>query len=114
MSVPDPYARAIRCAAHDALHALLRAPADSPAGSEALRAVTDWLVFEHGRTAIRDLAEELAVDLAEALDAIATAEGRDPLVVVDRWFHDTPQPHLHEHGDGHRDDGPIGDTTSSG
>jgi hypothetical protein len=49
---------------------------------------------EHGPGALRDLAEELAVDLAEALDAIAAVEQRDPVEVADRWFHDQPAPNL--------------------
>jgi hypothetical protein len=68
--------------------------------------VTDWLTVEHGRAALRDLAEELAADLAEALEAIAETEGRDPLVVLDQWFHDTPRPGRPEHDDGHTEDGP--------
>ena len=39
-----------------------------------------------------DLAEELAADLAEAFDAVAAAEGRPALAVLDRWFHDVPPP----------------------
>jgi len=46
----------------------------------------------HGTGAVQDLAEELAVDLAEAFDALASVEGRDPLVLVDAWFHDQPAP----------------------
>jgi hypothetical protein len=43
-------------------------------------------------TAVLDLAEELAVDLAEALDAIAAVELRDAVEVADCWFHDQPAP----------------------
>jgi hypothetical protein len=42
--------------------------------------------------AVLALAEELAVDLAEALDAIAAVEQRDPVEIADRWFHDQPAP----------------------
>jgi hypothetical protein len=42
-------------------------------------------VHEHGPAALLDLAEELAVDLAEALDAIAAVEQRDAVRVADRW-----------------------------
>jgi hypothetical protein len=51
-----------------------------------------WLVAEHGAAAVTDLAEELAADLAEALDALAAAEGRPALAVLDGWFHDVPPP----------------------
>jgi hypothetical protein len=34
----------------------------------------------------------LAADLAEAFDAVATAEGQAALAVLDRWFHDVPPP----------------------
>ena len=36
----------------------------------------------------------MAVDLAEALDAIVAVEQRDPLEVVDRWFHNQPAPEV--------------------
>jgi hypothetical protein len=92
MTVVAPYARTIRQAAHDAVHALLAAAPDSPEGSAALREVTVWLAREHCLGAVVDLAEELAVDLAEALDAIAAVEQRDAVEVADRWFHDQPAP----------------------
>jgi hypothetical protein len=76
MSAADPYARTIRQAAHDAVRALLTPPPASPEGSAALLA----------------LAGELAVDLAEALDAIAAVVQRDPVEIADRWFHDQPAP----------------------
>jgi hypothetical protein len=58
----------------------------------ALREVMAWLAHEHGLAAVLDLAEELAVDLAEALEAIAAVEQRDAVEVVVRWFHDQPAP----------------------
>ena len=88
----DVYAAVIRQAAHDAVRALLTAPPDSMAGSRALREVTTWLAAEHGAAAVTDLAEELAADLAEAFDALAAAEGRPALAVLDGWFHDVPPP----------------------
>ena len=41
---------------------------------------------------MRDLAEELAVDLAEAFAALAAVERRSALSVLDGWFHDVPVP----------------------
>ena len=79
----DVYTAVIRQAAHDAVRALLTAPPDSIAGSQALREVTTWLAAEHGTAAVIDLAEELAADLAEAFDAVAAAEGRPALAVLD-------------------------------
>ena len=70
------YAAVIRQAAHDAVHALLTAATDSAAGSQALREVTTWLAATHGAGAVQDVAEELAVDLAEAFAALAAAEGQ--------------------------------------
>jgi hypothetical protein len=61
-------------------------------GSLALRQARTWLVAEHGAAAVTDLAEELAADLAEALDALAAAEGRPALAVLDGWFDDVPPP----------------------
>jgi hypothetical protein len=86
------YAAAIRQAVRDAVHALLTAPPDSIAGSRALRQVTMSLAAAHGAAAVTDLVEELAVDLAEALEALAATEGRSALVVLDSWFHDVPEP----------------------
>jgi hypothetical protein len=90
----EGYAAVIRQAAHDAVRAVLDAPPGSLDGSAALREVTAWLLREHGPAALRDLAEELAVDLAEAFDALASAERRDALAVLDGWFHDHPAPDL--------------------
>jgi hypothetical protein len=53
---------------------------------------------------VLDLAEELAVDLAEALDAIAVAERRDQVEVADGWFHDHPAPELPDRRDSWRPD----------
>jgi DNA-directed RNA polymerase specialized sigma subunit len=97
MSAADLYARTIRQAAHDAVRALLTAPRDSAEASVALREVTAWLAHEHGPTAVLDLAEELAVDLAEAMDALAAVEQRDAVEVTDRWFHDQAAPDVPGH-----------------
>jgi hypothetical protein len=88
----EVYAAVLRQAAHDAVRAVLTAPPDSVSGSTALRAVTTWVVHAYGIGAVQDLAEELAVDLAEAFDALASVEGRDPMALVDAWFHDQPAP----------------------
>jgi hypothetical protein len=90
----DVYAAVIRQAAHDAVRALLAASSDSIAGSQALREVPTGLAAEHGAAAVIDLAEELAADLAEAFDAVAAAEGRPALAILDSWFHDVPPPPL--------------------
>ena len=92
------YAAVIRQAAHDAVRALLTAPPDSLTGSLRLREVTTWLAAEHGAAAVTDLAEELAADLAEAFDALAAAEGRPALAVLDGWFHDVPAVPRADHG----------------
>ena len=82
MTCDGVYAAVIRQAAHDALRVLLAAPPASLTGSLALRQVTTWLGAEHGAAAVTDLAEELAADLAEALGALAAAEGRPALAVL--------------------------------
>jgi hypothetical protein len=43
---------------------------------------------------------QLAVDLAEALEAIRAVEQRDAVEVVDEWFHDQPAPELPDAGAG--------------
>jgi hypothetical protein len=92
MSGVDPYSRVIRQAAHDAVRVLLSTPPDSVEASSGLGEVLRWLGREHGPHAVSDLAEELAVDLAEALEALAGVERRDPLELADRWFHDQAPP----------------------
>ena len=92
MASDEVYAAVIRQAAHDAVRALLTAPADSLVGSLNLRAVTDWVATGGGPYAVRDLAEELAVDLAEAFTALAAVERQSALSVLDGWFHDVPEP----------------------
>ncbi len=91
MSSDEVYAAVIRQAVHDAVRAQLAAPSDSVTGSLGLRTVTDRLAAVYGAGAVRDLAEELAVDLAEAFAALAAAEGRPALTVLDGWFHDVPR-----------------------
>jgi hypothetical protein len=88
----DAYARVIRQAAYDAVRALLSTPPDSVEGSAALHEVTSWLMRSYGPGAVADLADELAVDLAEAFDALGAVECREPLAVLDAWFHDQPEP----------------------
>jgi hypothetical protein len=98
MSTADSYGHTIRQAARHAVHALLTMAPDSPEGSAALREVTARLAREHGPAAVLDLAEELAVDLAEALGAIAAVEQRDAVEVADRSFSDQPGPELPDSG----------------
>jgi len=86
------YAAVIRQAVHDAVRALLTGPPDSLDGSRGLRNVTAWLAGGHGAAAMTDLAEEAATDLAEAFQALAAAENRPALAVLDDWFHDIPPP----------------------
>jgi hypothetical protein len=92
MASDEVYGAVIRHAAHNAVRALLAAPADSVAGSRGVRAVTDWVAAACGPDAVRDLAEELAADLAEAFAALAAAERQPALSVLDGWFHDVPDP----------------------
>ena len=92
MSADEAYAQVIRQAAHDGVRALLAVPPDSEDGAVALRQVIAWLAREHGTAAVLDLAEELAVDLAEAFDALAAVEQRDPQELADAWFHDVGLP----------------------
>jgi hypothetical protein len=95
VTADEVYARVLRQAAHDAVRVVLAAPAGpatSSTGSAALRGVTSWLLHRYGAAALQDLAEELAVDLAEAFDALASVECRDPLTMLDAWFSDESAP----------------------
>jgi hypothetical protein len=74
MAGRDLHAAVIRQAAHEAVRALLAAPPGSMTGPFGLVAATSWLKSEHCLGAVVDLAEELAIDLAVAVDALGTAE----------------------------------------
>jgi hypothetical protein len=91
MSGPDPYAHAIRQAAHDAARALVLAEAGSVEGLVALRDVVSWLARCYGPDALRDLAEELAADLVDALQVLAANKGLTPPEMLDDWFRDEPE-----------------------
>jgi hypothetical protein len=97
----DVYAAVLRQAAHDAVRAVLAAPPDSVMASAALRGVTAWLARTYGPAAVQDLAEELAVDLAERSTRSPPPRGATP---ARRGFHDQPQPEVR----GRRGAGPAG------
>jgi hypothetical protein len=85
----DAYSLIMRQAAVTAVVAALTAPPDGPSsGLDGVRLVTEWLTQTHGVAAVRDLAEELAADLAEGFEALAGVEQRDPLELVTVWFGD--------------------------
>jgi hypothetical protein len=86
MTSGDVYAAVIGQTVHDGVRVVLGAPP----GSRELHRVAAGLGAEHGDEAVRDAAEELAVDLAESVEAVAAAEGRPALAVLDGWFPASP------------------------
>jgi hypothetical protein len=94
MTSGDVYAAVIGQTVHDGVRVVLDAPPGSLAGSRELHRVAAGLGAEHGDEAVRDAAEELAVDLAEAVEALAAAEGRPALAVLDGWFPGVAVPYV--------------------
>ncbi len=88
----DPRAQMLRQAAYDAVRSVLASPPDSEEGSRALYDVIDWVAREHGNAAVAELAFQLALDFAAALDVLADAQQLDLLSLADRWFHETAIP----------------------
>lgn len=72
----------------------VRAAAADPLAHDRVAAVLDWLAAEHGPQAVRDLTVATIFDLAEALGAIGSVEGRPTDAVIDRWFREVPPPEL--------------------
>jgi hypothetical protein len=58
------YSHTIRRAAHDVVRAVLGHGANSRVAASAVRRITAWLAVQHGASAVRDLAAELALELA--------------------------------------------------
>jgi anti-sigma regulatory factor (Ser/Thr protein kinase) len=75
------YPAEVRKAAHDAARAALTHGADSPTTALAVRRLVQRLADERGPEFLRDMADELVAELAEASAATATEDGH-------RW----PQP----------------------
>jgi hypothetical protein len=97
------YSRTIRRAAHDVVRAVLGYGVNSPVAASAVRRITAWLAVQHGASAVRDLADELALELGEAASAMAwTNEDEDHdgvgawSTTVDAWFDDQQRPDLGE------------------
>ena len=60
------YARAIRTAIHDAVRAVLANGGNTAAAAAAVRQIVARLTEQHGAAAVRDLADALARELANA------------------------------------------------
>lgn len=80
------------------MRTLLTTAPDSLEGSAGPREATAGLAHGHDLAAVLDLAEELAVDLAETPDAIAAVEQCDAVEVAEGWFHDQPALELSDFG----------------
>jgi hypothetical protein len=82
------YSHTIRRAAHDVVRAVLGHGANSPVAASAVRRITAWLAVQHGASAVRGLADELALELAEAAAAIAWTNEDEDHDGADAWFDD--------------------------
>jgi hypothetical protein len=61
---------------------------NSPVAASAVRRITAWLAVQHGASAVRDLADELALELAEAASAMAWTNEDEDHDGADAWFDD--------------------------
>ena len=92
MASDEVYAAVIRQATHDAVRALLTAPADSVAGSLNLREVTDWVATEHGAARCATSPRSWPSTWRRRSPRSRPSKGGSALVVLDGWFHDVPVP----------------------
>ena len=104
------YARAVRTAVRDAVRAVLADRGNTAAAAAAVRQITARLTEQHGAAAVRDLADALAGELAEAKSAVVSTNKADGNGAdehngrvtrfddVDTWFDDQQGPDLGEHG----------------
>jgi hypothetical protein len=82
------YSHTSRRAAHDVVRTVLGQGANSPVAASAVRRITAWLAEQHGATAVRGLADELALELAEAAAAMAWTNEDEDHDGADAWFDD--------------------------
>jgi anti-sigma regulatory factor (Ser/Thr protein kinase) len=82
VSAGATYSHTVRTAARDILRAVLAHGADSPDAASAVRHLVTWLAAQRGRAIVRDVADELASELAEA-SAVHAAQGTPDRPAVD-------------------------------
>jgi len=81
------YSHTIWKAAHDAVRAVLGHGVNSPAAATAVRRITARLAEQHGASAVRDMADELALHLTEASSAAELINERNIHDGLDSWVH---------------------------
>jgi hypothetical protein len=84
----EPIDEVLAQAEQDALYAAVV----DPQASDQVRRIISWLLDEHGPAAVVAFTEALVFDLAAAMEAIGSLEGRDTVAVIDAWFHDQEMP----------------------
>lgn len=82
MSAGATYSHTVRTAARDILRIVLAHGADSPDAASAVRHLVTWQARQQGRAFVRDVADELAGELAEA-SAVTAAQGTPDRPAVD-------------------------------
>jgi len=114
LPIPDStsYAHTIRKAVRDAVRAVFTHRGNTAAAATAVRQITARLTEQHGAAAVRDLADELALELGDANSAVTSinegdgTEGDEPnrpdtrLDGANARFDEQQGPDLGQHGPG--------------
>jgi hypothetical protein len=82
VSAGASYSHTVRTAVRDVMRTVLARGADSPDAASAVRHLITWLAAQHGRDFVRDVADELASELAEA-SAVTAGQGTPDRSAVD-------------------------------
>ena len=77
-----------RLRARETVHAVVSDDHNYERGVEAARAVVDRVLAEAGPSGLADLAVELSLKLADALERIAAEQGLAAVDLADVWFVD--------------------------
>jgi|SRR4051812_14219974 hypothetical protein len=94
LDAPDPYGDLLDATAADMVRAVLVYPNGTHEQTEALRVASTLVTEQYGVPGLRDLAEHLAADLAEAFEILARVEQRPAVELLDEWHHDEPPPRI--------------------
>ena len=85
------YSRTVRKAAHAVVRAVLAHGVDSPHAAPAVRQLVAWQAEQHGPDFVRDMANELVLELADTVAAPAPTDEHDEGNVPDASHDDHPR-----------------------